>query len=178
MTSLYLWIPYWIGVGTVLFVTFFVVLEASLAHHWYQHCKKTDRCFDQLFPHHRIVVIVSAYLPNEITVLKDTLANLLKCEIPPNVEVPVPIIVAHNGGNEEQRETLQQIIRDLSDVNPSHYTMREINHSKSKSKADNINGTMAILAHLPIRSSDLRLWRSLTLIISPSSLASRRRSSD
>lgn len=107
--------------------------------------------------------IVSAYLPNEISVVESVLSNLLKKIIRP--EQGLEVILAYNTPNmEEIEQRLKQMAYDYPDLILA-------NAYKSRSKSENLNyaldiasGEMIVLIdadHIPSEDCLSRAWRWL-----------------
>ena len=85
--------------------------------------------------------IVSAYLPNEIAILEDALMAIRKCRLPQGCTLTIQ--VSHNGGKPNQKQQLRAIIGNLSPRRG--VTAAEVDHSSSRSKAENANGALDYL---------------------------------
>src|SRR5687768_4898971 len=69
--------PYWIGVAVVGFINLLMLVEAICAHHWRKKCQQAFEISHlQSAAPVTILAVVSAYLPNEITVLEETLTHM------------------------------------------------------------------------------------------------------
>ncbi|KAL7527467.1 hypothetical protein ACHAXR_003729 [Thalassiosira sp. AJA248-18] len=129
---------FWVGYASMLIITVTLLLElASSVISWREarrlHAQPVSPDLSK-----NVMAIVSAYLPNEIDILQDTLNAMIRCKLP-NASRFV-VLISHNGGSEEQVERLRQIIQDLPQY--PNVTVMEKDNLDSRSKAENVNGAL------------------------------------
>ncbi|KAL3913560.1 MAG: hypothetical protein SGARI_000597 [Bacillariaceae sp.] len=100
--------------------------------------------------------IVAAYLPNELSVLVDTVKAVSATidELPEGTTMD--IVLAHNGGKKEQRITFLEDLRKVERELPKGVMVHELNIVSSRSKAENVNAALGFLDELGrIRSQEI-----------------------
>ena len=131
---------FWIGFFSMIAVSCNNVCELFGALHLWKDRRKIHASNIHIAPQ-LVTAIVSAYLPNEIDILKDTLDAMLKIKLPPGCTSI--ILVSHNGGKPHEQERLRNIIAKLP--YQDNYRVEEVDHPDSRSKAENVNGALDYL---------------------------------
>jgi hypothetical protein len=102
----------------------------------------------KLIGERRLGCIVCAYLPNELTVLVQTvraIANTIH-DLPEGTTMD--IVLSHNGGKKEQRISLLLDLRMIERELPPNVMVHELNVMSSRSKAENVNAALGFFTEL------------------------------
>ena len=136
------------SLGCVAFVNVWIVCEGILSFFYTRKQRMLHRSSPKLEGERRLCAIVAAYLPNELTVLVETvkaIAAQIKC-LPDGTTLD--IVLSHNGGSKEQRIALLEDLRKIEKEIPDNVIVHELFVVASKSKAANVNGALAFLQDL------------------------------
>ncbi len=139
---------YYLSIACVVFVNFWMVLEGVFSFHHTANLRKLHNAPSTLKGERTLGSIVVAYLPNELTVLVDTLRAVAMTvhELPEGTTLD--IVLAHNGGKKEQRIALLQDLRMIEAELPVNVCVHELHVLSSRSKAENVNAALAFLEEL------------------------------
>lgn len=141
-------IVYYISLGAIAFVNGWMLAEAVSAFYYTKKVRDVHHSSPELIGDRRLGAVISAYLPNELSVLIDTtfsVARLIEC-LPDTCTLDV--IISHNGGSKEQRiQLLEGLVKIENDL-PGRVLVHELNVVSSKSKAENVNAGLAFLEYL------------------------------
>jgi hypothetical protein len=102
----------------------------------------------KLIGERRLGSIVCAYLPNELSVLIQTVKAISGTihELPEGTTLD--IVLAHNGGKKEQRIALLEDLRKIELELPPRVMVHELNVLSSRSKAENVNAALGFFSEL------------------------------
>jgi cellulose synthase/poly-beta-1,6-N-acetylglucosamine synthase-like glycosyltransferase len=135
-------------VGVTLLVNLVIISESIGSIAWYHRCaKRCDHDPVELGARHTAAVI-SAYLPNEpLDSLKDTMRAMI--HLKRHGTSRLTVILGHNGGSPETVIELEKVIRKIRteahSIAPSSIEIVGLHHKTSKSKAENVNGSIEYL---------------------------------
>jgi cellulose synthase/poly-beta-1,6-N-acetylglucosamine synthase-like glycosyltransferase len=142
---------FWIGAGSIIVTNFFILEEAIGAISSWKTSARLHESAPVTDLPKNLSAIVSAYLPNETNVLKDSLSAILKIRLPEGTHLRV--IVAHNGGTSDQIEKLR---REIAELPPSeHIEITELNVEGSRSKAENVNEAIHVFSNSELPPPDI-----------------------
>ena len=141
-------ILYYSSIGCVIFVNIWMVCEAFCAFCYTAKQRKLHHSRPEIIGERRLGAIVAAYLPNELTVLIDTVRAVSRTihELPEGTTLD--IVLAHNGGKKEQRIALLEDLRKIEGDIPPNVKVHELNVLSSRSKAENVNAALAFFQEL------------------------------
>ncbi|MFK7872009.1 MAG: glycosyltransferase family 2 protein [Oligoflexales bacterium] len=136
---------FWFGLGVTIFNNTLILAENAASFPvWWKSTKRHITNAEQAEEYHReghhkeLGAIIAAYLPNEIGEMHDTLNSMVKIDVPEGARLT--IIVAHNGGSQENIEQLRSIINELPFRDDCD--VLEMDFKESTSKSHNVNGAV------------------------------------
>jgi cellulose synthase/poly-beta-1,6-N-acetylglucosamine synthase-like glycosyltransferase len=134
---------YFLGFAAIAFVNAWMVCECVASIYYTNKQRELHRSKPQLIGEYRLGAIIAAYLPNELTVLVDTVKAVsaqIHC-LPETTTLD--IVLAHNGGTPEQRIALLEDLRKIEPDIPLRVNLHELYVVSSKSKAENVNAAIS-----------------------------------
>eukprot|EP00529_Nitzschia_sp_RCC80_P004318 CAMPEP_0113452310 /NCGR_PEP_ID=MMETSP0014_2-20120614/6781_1 /TAXON_ID=2857 /ORGANISM="Nitzschia sp." /LENGTH=947 /DNA_ID=CAMNT_0000343679 /DNA_START=77 /DNA_END=2920 /DNA_ORIENTATION=+ /assembly_acc=CAM_ASM_000159 len=139
---------FFVSIGCVTFVNLWMCVEGICSFFYTRRQRKLHQSRPDIVGQRRLAAIVAAYLPNELTVLVDTIRAISKNihELPDGTTLD--IVLSHNGGSKEQRIAILEDIRKIEREMPANVTVHELNVVSSRSKAENVNAGLAFLEEL------------------------------
>eukprot|EP00529_Nitzschia_sp_RCC80_P004885 CAMPEP_0113499680 /NCGR_PEP_ID=MMETSP0014_2-20120614/31882_1 /TAXON_ID=2857 /ORGANISM="Nitzschia sp." /LENGTH=952 /DNA_ID=CAMNT_0000393881 /DNA_START=121 /DNA_END=2979 /DNA_ORIENTATION=- /assembly_acc=CAM_ASM_000159 len=139
---------FFVSIGCVTFVNLWMLVEGICSFFYTRRQRKLHHSRPDIVGQRRLAAIVAAYLPNELTVLVDTIRAISKNihELPDGTTLD--IVLSHNGGSKEQRIAILEDIRKIEREMPANVTVHELNVVSSRSKAENVNAGLAFLEEL------------------------------
>lgn len=140
---------FFVSIGCVTFVNAWMVCEVLCSFFYTARMRKLHHITrPELIGERRLGSIVCAYLPNELTVLIQTvkaIANTIH-ELPEGTTMD--IVLAHNGGKKEQRIALLEDLRKIEMELPPNVMVHELNVLSSRSKAENVNAALGFFQEI------------------------------
>ncbi len=139
---------YYLSIVCVVFVNFWILLEVASSFQFTSQLRKLHHSSSELRGERKLGSIVAAFLPNELTVLIDTVravANTIH-ELPKGTTLD--IVVVHNGGGKEQRVALLEDLMMIESELPYNVCVHELNVLSSRSKAENVNAAIDFFEEL------------------------------
>ena len=140
-------ILFWIGSAAILVTTTWLIGEAASSF----KCWRDSRALhSQPLPADlplNVAAIVSAYLPNEIGVIYDTIQAVRSLRLPRGGRLH--LVVAHNGGSADDMDKLADIIYSMENKQGA-VDIHDFYVELSRSKAENVNAAIQFLSDLPI----------------------------
>lgn len=139
---------YMVSIGAIVFVNAWMLVELIASFSYTARQRKLHHSRPKINGQRRLGAIVAAYLPNELTVLIDTIRAVSQTihELPEGTTLD--IVLAHNGGKKEQRITLLESLRKVEPDLPPNVMVHELNVLSSTSKAENVNAGLAFFEEL------------------------------
>lgn len=142
-------IIYYVSIGITVLINMVILAEIIASRIWFRRCQRLVENEARSLGRKHTAAIISAYLPNEpVSGLRETIRAAMKLQRAPGSRLTV--VLGHNGGSESQMEKLKGMVKDLrSEIDEGDERFIDLvalHHSKSKSKAENVNGTMDYLA--------------------------------
>lgn len=139
---------YWISIVSISITNLAIFLELLLAPFWDRYIERS-KAGPVDFGTRHIVAMVSAYLPNEIDILSDTIQRMIDADRPTE-HTMLTVLVDHNGGKPEQVKRLEGIVAGFNaELGPdSPVRVVEVENKASRSKAENINFALDYMARM------------------------------
>lgn len=141
-------VVYWISIVSISITNLAIFLELMLAPFWDRYIERS-KAGPVDFGTRHIVAMVSAYLPNEIDILSDTIQRMIDADRPTE-HTMLTVLVDHNGGKSEQVRRLESIVAGFNaELGPdSPVRVVEVENKASRSKAENINFALDYMARM------------------------------
>jgi hypothetical protein len=140
---------FYTSIACVSFVNGWMCLEVFFSVFYTRRMRKLHHVTrPELIGERRLGCIVCAYLPNELTVLIQTVRAISNTihELPEGTTMD--IVLSHNGGKKEQRIALLEDLRMIEIELPPNVMVHELNVISSRSKAENVNAALAFFTEL------------------------------
>ncbi|OSX74468.1 hypothetical protein BU14_0288s0022 [Porphyra umbilicalis] len=130
---------YWISILSISITNVAIFLELLLAPFWDRYLERS-KAGPVDFGTRHIVAMVSAYLPNEIDILSETIQRMIAAERPTE-HTMLTVLIDHNGGKDAQVKRLEGIVAGFNaELGPdAPVRVVEVENKTSRSKAENIN---------------------------------------
>lgn len=139
---------YFFSLSCIAFVNVWMICEGILSFYYTWKQRNLHRSSPALKGKRCLCAIIAAYLPNELTVLVETvraIATQIEC-LPAGTTLD--IVLSHNGGSKEQRMALLEDLRKIESEIPDQVIVHELFVVSSNSKSENVNGALAFFEEL------------------------------
>jgi cellulose synthase/poly-beta-1,6-N-acetylglucosamine synthase-like glycosyltransferase len=147
----YVSVVYFFSLGCIAFVNGWMLTEGVSAFYYTKKQRDLHHSSPEIIGEKRLGAIISAYLPNELTVLIDTVRAVIKqIETLPETAT-LDVVVSHNGGSRDQRLQFLAALRKIEKEIPERVLVHEMNVVSSKSKAENVNGGLCFFELLTVK---------------------------
>ena len=140
---------FYTSIACVTFVNAWMCFEVFFSVFYTRRMRKLHHITrPELIGERRLGCIVCAYLPNELTVLIQTVRAISNTihELPEGTTMD--IVLSHNGGKKEQRISLLEDLRKIEIELPANVMVHELNVLSSRSKAENVNAALGFFTEL------------------------------
>ena len=140
---------FYTSIACVTFVNAWMCFEVFFSVFYTRRMRKLHHITrPELIGERRLGCIVCAYLPNELTVLIQTVRAISNTihELPEGTTMD--IVLSHNGGKKEQRISLLEDLRKIEIELPPNVMVHELNVLSSRSKAENVNAALGFFTEL------------------------------
>jgi hypothetical protein len=140
---------FYTSIACVTFVNAWMVCETFFSISYTRRMRMLHHIArPKLIGERRLGCIVCAYLPNELTVLIQTVRAISNTiyELPEGTTMD--IVLSHNGGKKEQRISLLEDLRKIEGELPANVMVHELNVLSSRSKAENVNAALGFFTEL------------------------------
>lgn len=132
-------VVYWVSIVSISITNVAIFAELVLAPFWDRYIERS-KAGPVDFGTRHIVAMVSAYLPNEIDILSDTIQRMIDADRPTE-HTMLTVLIDHNGGKAHQVQRLAGIVAGFNAALGPDAPVRvvEVENKASRSKAENIN---------------------------------------